>query len=130
MKKNELKKFVENNIGAVKRSYGLPWVFVLIRYVSKKDYYMAMAGNSPIPIIILSIDQSARKLGEEAIVGLLAHEFGHFFTSDEREADERALKAGFQKNLVAFHRAHNRKYKAFKSDEGMTLKEILAWKPE
>lgn len=127
MNKANFQQFVLSNIKCIKNRCGLRWVFVRVKFVENTDYYMALAGGFPSPVVILYVDYSARKLGKDSVIGLLAHEFAHYDTSDEREADRRALEAGFQVNLVAFHLAHNKRFEAYKPDEGMTLAEIKSW---
>lgn len=129
MNRTKFKQYVKEALSEVRRAYKLYWVIIIPRFVKNCDYYMAIEGEFPIPVIYLYIDEQSRKFGRKAIRGIIAHEIAHFYTADERKADLIALKAGFQKHLEAFHKAHNEIYEEYEHHEGMTLKEIQNWKP-
>lgn len=127
MNKKRLEMFVLGTVPEIKQSYRVQWVVVRVRFVNHADFYMGMTGRFPIPYVTLYVDYQCRKFGKRAIKGILAHEFAHYFTANERKADLLALKAGFKESLIAFHKAHNEKYEEYDAEEGMTLKEIESW---
>jgi hypothetical protein len=111
-----------------------------IKFVKNKDYYMAV--NS-IFLHQIFIDKSALKLSMQAFRGCLAHELAHivltpkrgFFqnllsvfndTKEERETDLFVIERGLGFDLLQFHKEHNKIYKSYKADEGLTKKEIIA----
>ena len=126
-KKAQLWASVLPIIEQVKRDYRLQHLDVRVKMVKNKGYYMALTGEAPAPKAKLYIDRGCRQFGRLALTGLVAHELAHYFHDDERDADRFALEHGYQAALVAFHTEHGRKYKAYKADEGMTLKEIRRW---
>lgn len=112
-----------------------------ISFAKKKDYYMALIWH--LYYYRLSIDAQALKFSDLAFGGCVAHELSHililkrlgFFArikqwksrdsaSEERAADLLAMERGFGKALLAFHQEHNKKYRSYNGDEGLTKREI------
>ena len=115
---------------------------VKFEFVKKQDYYMAVA---ILHHYYIKIDKSALKFSEKAFIGCLAHELAHIViaskrnflrkliglfiqsfgeTKEERSADLIVVNKGLGEELLQFHAEHNKKYKAYKPNEGLTKKEI------
>jgi hypothetical protein len=113
-----------------------------ILFTKKADYYMAISWR--IFRYHLYIDQEILLGSRSAFTGCLAHELAHIVLSkqkgffwklasvfligenaaEERAADHLAIVRGLGEDLLQFHREHNRKYKSYRSDEGLTKHEI------
>ncbi|HYE68027.1 MAG TPA: hypothetical protein VEA58_05405 [Anaerovoracaceae bacterium] len=85
----------------------------------------------------IEIHKSALKMSKESFIGCLGHELEHiayqhtmrsgFFDAsdqDERVIDQRLIDRGLGKNLFAFLKHHNSKYKKYKKKDGLTEKEV------
>jgi len=113
-------------------------------FVSGKDHHYYMATKRLFGCTIF-IENEIRQFSPKAFKGCLAHEFAHividdnksvlqFFKEfinyeahkslDERNADMLVIQRGFGENLYQFHVEHNKDYKAFKKNDGLTKKEV------
>lgn len=91
------------------------------------------------------IEKEILQFSSKAFKGCLAHEFAHividdnkpvvqsfkefinykaYKSVDERNADMLVIQRGFGENLYQFHVEHNKDYKAFKKNDGLTKKEV------
>ena len=108
-----------------------------VDFVKGKDYYMAVA---ILFLYHLKIDKLSLKLSKSAFRGCVGHELAHIVlhqktnifkriftgneTREERETDLLVIEKGLGPDLLQFHIEHNKKFKSYKADEGLTKKEI------
>lgn len=98
------------------------WVWVYTAH--KADYYMAV--SQFWPYTFLGVDRVCRKMPDNVIKYLVAHEFAHvqYPRFSEREVDLKLIEMGFKEGVITFHKWHNKKYMKYKKKDGLTLKEI------
>jgi hypothetical protein len=118
---------------------------IMFVFVRGSDYYMAV--QSKIFYYSLFIDAEILNFSEPAFKGCLGHELVHIlemeklnvfkrlkeiFTlkskaeheEEERKTDLLVIQHGLGKELLRFHEEHNREYKSYKKNEGLTKWEI------
>lgn len=96
---------------------------MLFLYLGYNRYYK--------PINIEINKELVSKFSKDAIVAIIAHEMAHLKVrvkkgeNEERLCDEYVLKIGYAKNLLKFHKEHDKLgYKKYKKKDGLTRKEI------
>ncbi len=114
----------------------------IIRIIFRKgkDYYMRV--GFLCWTYWLFIDEDSLQFSETAFKGCLAHELIHIKhhgftallkwllsltkeTEIERETDRLVItEKGMGKELLQFHREHNKNYRAYKPADGLTTREI------
>jgi len=119
-----------------------------LAFVSHKSFIAATRLSTPFKPyeIRLNLDD-VKKMGEFELTGVLAHELVHidewnklffiqkifhlyqskdekFVTKDERDTDLKVIGLGYGQQLLAFQQYHDKYYKAYKSGDGLTKKEI------
>ena len=120
--------------------------------VKTDDYVMAVRLGKTLRLWVSKAD--AKRMGRNALVGVLAHELchaeqdllqqafaqasfskGHELTASpeplseaeaERRIDAAVIRKCYGRQLLAFQRYHDRYYEPYDCTDGMTLKEIEA----
>ncbi len=120
-------------IEAVRSAFPEIWRPIKIKHVKKTDAYAATYIFRYFPFIVIEVDKTLLKFSESAQIAVIAHEFAHakfwyvlwLSESDlERKCDIEVIKKGFGKELLQFHKEHNKRYKKYKKKDGLMKKEI------
>ena len=98
------------------------WVWVYTTH--KTDFYMAV--RQVWPYTLVWVDRVCRKMPDNVIKYLIAHEFAHvqYPQYNERDIDIKLIELGFKDDLIAFHKWHNKKYRKYRKKDGLTLSKI------
>jgi len=123
--KNDL---IANNFPELKRKI----IFIQYRSGKKHNYYY-MRVRWFLGVYIIQANKEILTFSKAAIKACMAHELAHIVigthlvkskTEIERDADTLVLKRGLGKELLQFHNDHNKTYKSYKADDGLTKREI------
>jgi hypothetical protein len=121
---------------------------IKVKMVNTDDYVMAVRLGKTIRLWVSKED--AKRMGRNAITGVLAHELCHaeedlqqgtlgnpsfsagcdsipwLETASERRIDAAVIRKGYGRQLLAFQKYHDQYYEPYQSTDGMTVKEIKA----
>lgn len=133
-----------------KKYFNIHRIIFCVRIVRDSDAYMTYQLIFPLPVVVIEVDEDCRLFSDDALLGLVAHElahhcvlidniktlaknimFGRFHDAIEiitlnieRIADILAVNLGYSKQLIKFHEEHNKTYRKYKKQDGLTLKEL------